>query len=66
MPLSNNLVELLNIYLHQELRLPNCKLFGNILLDKGAEMLRVDLEAAGIPYTTYEGNANFHALRHTF
>src|SRR4051812_6031521 len=28
--------------------------------------LRVDLAAAGIPYKTPDGNADFHALRHTF
>src|SRR5207244_5674178 len=37
---------------------------------KGAEMLRIDLEVAGIPYTV-EGPdgplyADFHALRHTY
>ncbi len=37
---------------------------------RGAEMLRIDLEAAGIPYTV-EGpdgplHADFHALRHTY
>ena len=29
-------------------------------------MLRRDLEAAGIPYRTAEGIADFHALRHTY
>src|SRR5262249_22597705 len=37
---------------------------------KGAEMLRIDLEAAGIPYAVDGPNgplyADFHALRHTF
>lgn len=31
-----------------------------------AEMIRVDLEAAGIPYETASGVADFHSLRHTF
>jgi len=31
-----------------------------------AAMLRADLEAAGIPYETAEGVADFHALRHTY
>ncbi len=29
-------------------------------------MLRNDLEAAGIPYVTADGIADFHSLRHTF
>ena len=33
---------------------------------KTAAMLRCDLEAAGIPYQTAEGVADFHALRHTY
>ncbi len=33
----------------------------------GAKLLRVDLEAAGIPYADGDGRvADFHALRHTF
>jgi integrase len=32
----------------------------------GAEILRHDLEAAGIPYETEEGFADFHSLRHDF
>jgi integrase len=35
--------------------------------NKAAEMLRVDLEAAAIPYQDHEGLfLDFHALRHTF
>jgi integrase len=35
--------------------------------DVGAEMIRVDLAAAGIPYTDEEGRVyDFHALRHQF
>jgi integrase len=33
------------------------------LPDRTAEVLRVDLEAAGIPYETPSGVADFHALR---
>ena len=33
------------------------------LSDRAAEMMRVDLEAAGIPYETEEGVADFHSLR---
>ena len=28
--------------------------------------LQTDLRSAGIPYTTDEGTADFHALRHTY
>ena len=35
----------------------------NGLTERTAEMLRVDLEAAGIPYETAMGVADFHALR---
>ncbi len=31
-----------------------------------ADMLKADLEAAGIPYTTAAGTADFHALRHSY
>lgn len=33
---------------------------------RAAEMLRVDLEAAGLPYSTHEGVADFHCLRVTY
>jgi len=33
------------------------------LLEKTVEMIRVDLEAAGVPYETESGVADFHALR---
>jgi len=36
------------------------------LPDKTAKMMRVDLVAAGIPYATAEGVADFHSLRHTY
>jgi integrase len=33
---------------------------------KTSEMLKIDLKAAGIEYKTEQGQADFHALRHTF
>lgn len=36
------------------------------LTDRTAEMIRVDLESAGIPYETASGVIDFHALRHTY
>ena len=43
------------------------RIFPRMWKDKGFEMLKVDLEAAGIPYIDEKGlQADFHALRHTF
>ena len=43
---------------------------GNGLFDdiphESGQMLKADLEAAGIEYETDEGFADFHSLRHTF
>ncbi len=36
------------------------------LPDRAADMIRADLEAAGIPYTTSSGVIDFHALRATY
>ena len=41
-------------------------LFPGTWAEKAAKMLRVDLDAAGIGYTTDAGIADFHSLRHTF
>ncbi|MCX7421961.1 MAG: tyrosine-type recombinase/integrase [Planctomycetia bacterium] len=42
------------------------RLFPGTWAEKGAMMLRIDLEAAGIGYLTDDGYADFHGLRHTF
>ena len=42
------------------------RLFPGTWPDKAAEMLRIDLEAAGVGYATEAGIADFHSLRHTF
>ena len=44
----------------------NDRLFPGKWFRRAAEMLRPDLEAAGIPYETHAGQADFHALRHTY
>jgi integrase len=44
----------------------NDRLFPGKWYRRAAEMLRPDLEAAGIPYETHAGQADFHALRHTY
>jgi len=42
-------------------------LFPKLSKRKGYVMIRKDLEAAGIPYTTKDGDADFHAAgRHTY
>jgi integrase len=46
-------------------RTPGKPVFGK-LTPRTAEMLRVDLEAAGIPYETDSGFADFHSLRGDF
>ena len=47
--------------------LPDTKAFPGMWLEKGANMLRVDLKAAGIAYhDEYGRQADFHALRHTY
>jgi integrase len=69
-PISPDLAELLRSYL-------NGKPTGQPLWPgtwardrKGAEMLRIDLDAAGIPYAVERPDgplyADFHALRHTY
>ncbi len=46
---------------------PTAKAFPGMWRDKGAVMLRVDLEAAGVPYVDEYGRiGDFHAFRHTY
>jgi integrase len=64
LPLRMELATDLKAYL--ALHLPTAKAFP-MWKDKGAEMLRKDLEAAGIPIKDEYGRViDFHALRHTF
>ena len=44
----------------------NEKLWPGTWKNRGAEMVRRDLKAAGIPFKTEEGVYDFHALRHQF
>ncbi len=65
LPLREDLARDLKDYL--ALHLPAARLFTNMQKGRGAAMLRVDLEAAGIPYVDEYGLvADFHALRHSF
>ena len=67
-PLPQILYSMLCKYLKSPLRLPSCRLFENMWKDKGANMLRKDLDEIGIDWR--ENNKgeviDFHALRHTF
>ncbi|MHC4546565.1 MAG: site-specific integrase [Planctomycetota bacterium] len=46
---------------------PDSRVFPRFVDAKGAEILRVDLEAAGIPYRDESDRVvDFHALRHTY
>ena len=48
------------------LHLPDAPAFPGMWLDKGAEMIRRDLDAAGIPFRNDSGEVlDFHSLRHT-
>jgi len=67
-PLREELVEALRGHLSG--KLPTGKAFGGSysrLTDKTAEMLRHDLEAAGVAYIDEHGRVlDFHGLRHSF
>jgi hypothetical protein len=69
-PLPPDLTQLLRDYLHD--KAPGEPIWGGNWAQegKGAEMLRIDLEAAGIPYAVDGPNgplfADFHALRHSY
>jgi len=64
-PLQPDLVEILRAYLADK---PAGKLlWPGSWKGRAAEMLRIDLEAAGIPYINDAGEyADFHAQRHTY
>ena len=67
-PLPPDVAELLRGYLAGKPR--DARLWPGPWAEIAAEMLRIDLEAAGIPYTV-EGpdgplHADFHALRHSY
>jgi len=67
-PLREDLAEALRAHLSG--RLPTGKAFGGRyrkLTDRTADMLQVDLEAAGVPYVDQQDRVlDFHGLRHSF
>jgi hypothetical protein len=65
LPLHPQLVDLLQQWLPEYP--PGEPLFPKLGKRKAYTMIRKDLEAAGIPFTTREGDADFHAAgRHTY
>ena len=66
LPLSDAILSYLIPYLTDIPRLPILRLFDNMPSEKGARMLRHDLENAEIEYKTYDGQIDFHSLRHTY
>ncbi len=72
-PLRSDLVGRLATYLQQRqpatlsIKRESPTVWPGTWSDAGAEMIRIDLDAAGIPYSDDEGNDyDFHALRHQF
>ena len=64
-PLHSTLVTLLRKWLPEYAS--SQPLFPNLGTRKAFTMIRKDLEAAGIPFTTKDGDADFHAAgRHTY
>ena len=65
LPLRASMAELLRAYLAG--KMPSAKAFPMLDREHSAEVLRADLEAAGIPYVDESGRVfDFHALRHQF
>jgi integrase len=65
LPLRADTAELLRAFC-QDLQ-PGELLWPGIWPDSGAQMIRCDLEAAGIPHRDRQGRVlDFHCLRHTF
>ena len=67
LPLRPDLAEQFKQWKAERKGLSADKVFTNFNERKGADMLKMDLEVAGIPYKDDAGRyADFHALRHTF
>ncbi len=64
LPLPSSLVAELRPYLPR--RPKGSPVWPGGWFDNAAEMLRIDLEAAGVAELTDAGNAHFHSFRHTF
>lgn len=65
LPLRKELASDMKVHLASAL--PTDKAFPTMRQEKGADMFRADLEAAGIPVVDDNGRVlDFHSLRHTF
>lgn len=64
LPLSPELCE--KFKCHMALFAPMAEAFPGMYKDRGSEMIKVDLEKAGIPFEDdFEQRIDFHGLRHT-
>ena len=67
LPLRKDIAELFEQWFNENGFSPDDKVFPKFNKAKGADMLKRDLEAVGIPYRDESGRyADFHAQRHTF
>ena len=67
LPLRVDLAEQLEQWKDEQNEVAENKVFANFNKRKGADMLKIDLGAAGRPYQDDSGRfADFHSLRHTF
>ena len=64
LPLRAEMAGLLREFLSS--KLPNAKTFPKLNNRHSADMLKADLEAAGLPYSLDGRTFDFHALRHQF
>jgi hypothetical protein len=68
LPLRRDLAEAFAAFFSESLAVPGAKAFPGMWKRRGAEMLRKDLDAAGIDWHEDEAGTiiDFHSLRHTF
>lgn len=68
LPIRPELAQALAGYFNETLSLPNALAFPTMWKQRGAEMLREDLDAAGVDWRPDASGASvdFHSLRHTF
>ena len=65
-PLRTDLAAELAAYFKQNLAMPTAKAFSGIWQGESGAMIGEDLTLAKIERKTYDGHADFHALRHTY
>jgi integrase len=65
LPIKKELSEIIRDYIRAKSIHPAGQPFGKLTRDT-AKMIRFDLKNAGIEYRTDDGDADFHALRHSY